>query len=372
MSQRPGNNQDVTPSEQSALQEALQAAAATWPHPNPRVGAVVLSTAGTVVGTGVHKGPGATHAEVEAIEAAGEAAFGGTLVVTLEPCNHHGRTPPCTEAIHQSGIRRVVIGALDPDERVSGSGIERLRTLGIDVHDAIAPQLVQEADPAYFHHRRSGRARVTLKLAATLDGQVAAADGSSQWITGPEARADVHRIRSESDGVAVGAGTARTDNPKLTVRLDAHEGPQPRPVLIAGREVIPPDLALFERSPLVYSPHPGPWPDSTELVEVASSDGRVDLSAVIRDLPNRGVLELLVEGGPTLAGALSSAGLVDRYVLYLGARLGQGGGRSMFDGVFATLADARSVEIDSVVQLGPDLRVEFRPAIGGRQPEAAA
>jgi diaminohydroxyphosphoribosylaminopyrimidine deaminase/5-amino-6-(5-phosphoribosylamino)uracil reductase len=341
---------------------AMNAAAVTRPHPNPRVGAVVISAAGQLVGSGVHHGPGTPHAEVVALTAAGDAATGGTLVVTLEPCNHHGRTPPCTETIRDAGIRRVVVGTTDPDERVSGAGIARLRSEGIDVAADVASETVRGLDPGYFHHRRTGRARVTVKLAATLDGQVAAADGSSQWITGPEARADVHRMRAAADGIGVGAGTARADDPMLTARHADFEGPQPRPILIAGTRELPPDLALFRRSPLVYTAFSASWPDSAEVVRMPKGEGGVDLRAVVADLGARGIFDLMIEGGPTLATALARAALVDEYVLYLGARLGLGRGRAMFNGVFATLNEAQAVEIESVTSLGSDLKIVCRPA----------
>ncbi len=347
------------------MDAAIQAALPTRPHPNPRVGAVVLSRGGAAVGAGVHHGPGTPHAEVVALEAARGAAADGTLVVTLEPCNHHGRTPPCTEAIRRAGIRRVVVGALDPDERVAGSGLDHLRRAGIDVVHDVASDAVRALDPGYFHHRSTGRARVTVKLAATLDGQAAARDGTSQWITGDAARADVHRLRASADAVAVGAETARRDDPQLTVRTQGFAGPQPRPVVIAGRLPIPSDLRVFERAVLVYAVSPFGWPSDAEVVEVPGVDGRADLAAIAQDLPTRSILDVFVEGGPTLAAGLARAGLVDEYVLYFGARLGLGSGRPMFGGAFDTLTDARPVAIDSVTRLGSDLRVTCHPVAAG-------
>lgn len=199
---------------------------------------------------------------------------------------------------------------------------------------------VEANDPAYFHHRRTGRARMTLKLASTLDGQVAAADGTSQWITGPAAREDVHRLRSLHDAVLIGSGTARADDPSLTVRLADWSGPQPRPVVIVGRRELPQDLTVVGRTPLLYQ----------------SADG-VDLRHVAEDLPSHGILSVLVEGGPTIAASLLEDGLVDEIVWYFGAQIAGGVGMPAFADRFATLADATDITVLSVTQIGTDIRV---------------
>jgi diaminohydroxyphosphoribosylaminopyrimidine deaminase/5-amino-6-(5-phosphoribosylamino)uracil reductase len=316
----------------------------------------VVDVSGEVAGRGVHAGPGQPHAEVVALAEAGERAAGGTLVVTLEPCDHTGRTPPCTATILAAGVARVLVGAVDPDYRVAGRGLARLRAAGLEVRSGIAGAAAEAVDPGYFHHRRTGRPRVTLKAALTLDGQAAAADGTSQWITSPEARADGHRLRAEADAVLVGAGTLAADDPLLTVRLPGYDGPQPRPVVVAGRRPLPPGARLWERRPLVLSPVPLDGPG--EVVVVPGPDG-VDLAAGLAALGERGLLDLLVEGGPTLAGALVRADLVDRGVFYLAARLAVGRGLPGLAGRFATLAAAREIAIVSAEPVGPDLRVEF-------------
>ena len=338
------------------MREALSLAAQTQPHPNPRVGALVVS-GGSVVGTGAHHRAGEAHAEVNAIRAAGSQARGATIYVTLEPCSHEGRTPPCVDAIIDSGIERVVIGALDPDTRVDGSGVDRLRGAGINVVHGILATEVEALDPGYFHHRRTGLPLITLKLATTLDGQVAAADRTSQWITGREAREDGHRLRADADVVVVGAGTLLDDDPGLDVRLRGYRGRQPRPVVIAGGRPLPADAALFKRDPLIYTSELCDLP--AEQVIVPGGD-RVDLSAVLTDLGKRGYVAALVEGGPTLARALLEGRYVDRLVLFFGSKLGMGTGLPAVSGSFETLEDALDIEIDAVVRLGNDIRIDAR------------
>jgi len=338
------------------MREAIDLAAGTTPHPNPRVGALVLDTAGEVVGRGVHEGPGCPHAEVVALAEAGERAAGGTLVVTLEPCDHTGRTPPCADAILSAGVVGVVIGVLDPDHRVSGRGADRLRAAGLKVTTGVAVEAVEALDPGYFHQRRTGRPRVTLKVALTLDGQIAAADGSSRWITSLESRRDGHLLRAASDAVMVGAGTIRIDDPALTVRLPGYLGPQPMAVIVAGKRPLPGGARLWERSPLVFAPAAGGIPG--EVVALPGVSG-VDLVAAMEELGKRGVVDLLVEGGASLAGSLLRAGLVDRGVFYLAGKLAGGVGLPALGGSFAGVDAARPISITSVDRLGPDLRVEF-------------
>ncbi len=342
--------------ERQAMQRAIRIAGSAMPHPNPRVGAVVLDASGTVLGSGFHAAAGDDHAEVVALREAGARAAGGTLVVTLEPCVHVGRTPPCTEAILDAGIRRVVVGALDPDRRVAGAGVHRLAGAGVEVVVAADPSAAEAVDPGYFHHRRTGRPRVTLKIAATLDGQVAAADGTSQWITSSEARLDGHRLRAASDAVMVGAGTLRLDDPALTVRIPGFDGRQPRPVVVAGGRPLPTHASIWMRDPVVLSPSPAEVPGR---VVVVPGERGVDLRAGLGALGELGIVDLLVEGGPRLAAALLDEDLVDRGVLYLGARLAGGVGRAMFEARLATIADARGVAIVAVERIGRDIRIEF-------------
>ena len=341
----------------SLMDQAADLARSEHPHPNPRVGAVIVAPGGEIVGRGAHVAAGTPHAEFHALREAGEAAAGASVFVTLEPCSHQGATPPCTEALIAAGVARVVIGVEDPDPRVSGSGVASLRRSGIEVEMDANPDLAEALDPGYFHQRRTGRPRVTLKLAMTLDGQTAAADGTSQWITSEEARRDAHELRSRSDAVMVGAGTVIADDPALTVRIDGLGDRQPRPIVVAGGRPLPVAAKVFDRNPIVYAPVPLDLPG--EVVVVADGS-RVDLGGAVTDLGSRNVVDLLVEGGAALAAGFERANLVDRYVLYLAGAIAGGVGRPAFDSVFDTIGDQHRLEILDVRRVGPDLRVEAR------------
>jgi diaminohydroxyphosphoribosylaminopyrimidine deaminase/5-amino-6-(5-phosphoribosylamino)uracil reductase len=280
---------------------------------------------------------GGSHAEVVALSAAGENARGSTLVSTLEPCAHHGRTPPCTDAIIEAGVSRVVVGMKDPDPLVSGRGIEALREAGIEVVVGVRSREVVEQLAAYSKHRLTGRPWVVLKLAASFDGRIAAPDGSSRWLTGEEARSDAHRLRAQSDAVLVGAGTVRVDDPELTVRL-APSNRQPLRVVL------------------------GKVPEGAKVAPALELSGKPE--EVLDELGRMGVLQVLVEGGARVAHQLHSAGLVDRYVLYLAPVLfGGEDAVPMFGGAGAsTVAAAWRGRLLGVARLGDDLRVELAPA----------
>ncbi|MFP5332160.1 MAG: bifunctional diaminohydroxyphosphoribosylaminopyrimidine deaminase/5-amino-6-(5-phosphoribosylamino)uracil reductase RibD [Acidimicrobiia bacterium] len=344
------------------MRRAIAVSTRHRPHPNPRVGALLVSADGEILGEAAHVEAGQPHAERILLDRFPVVPPDAVLVVTLEPCAHTGRTPPCVDLILARGITRVVVGAVDPDGQVAGRGIERLRGAGVDVQVGIEADAVEESDPGYFHHRRTGLPLVTLKQATTLDGQIAAADGTSKWITGPEARRDAHRLRAAHDAVLVGAGTLRADDPGLDVRLDDFDGPQPVPILVAGSRPLPPGLRIWERSPIVLAP------EGTVLADVdlvtAGAGGRVDLREGLRQLADRGILSVLAEGGAGVAAALWEAGLITRGVHYLAARLAGGAGRGGFDRVFSTLDEALAIEIVAVTHLGGDLRVDWRRAAG--------
>jgi diaminohydroxyphosphoribosylaminopyrimidine deaminase/5-amino-6-(5-phosphoribosylamino)uracil reductase len=340
--------------------------------PNPMVGAVLVRD-GRVVGEGFHRAAGTAHAEAVALAAAGAAAAGATCYVSLEPCAHHGRTPPCADALVAAGVARVVAAMTDPDPRARGAGLERLRAAGVRVDVGAGAAAAAEQNAAYLTHRRLGRPRVTLKAAASLDGKVAAPDGTSQWITGPAARADAHRLRAEADAVAVGAGTALADDPRLTVRLPGFSGRQPLRVLVdaAGRVGAGGRLFDGEAETLVATTPAAPatavdaWKAAgAEVLVCEQAQAGVDLSDLAQALGERGVLELLVEGGPRLQGSLWAAGLADRLVWYLAplAIGGQGAPGLLGGAGAATLTDGRRLRLASVDRLGDDLRVVAFPA----------
>jgi len=317
--------------------EALAAAATARQRtsPNPWVGAVVVPAGDGPVALGATEPPGGPHAEVVALELAGEDAKGATVYVTLEPCAHHGRTPPCTDALIAAGVGRVVVGTLDPDAKVAGRGVEALRAAGIEVEVGVLGDEVEACLEPYLVHRRTGRPYVVLKLAATLDGRIAAPDGTSRWITSAPARADVHRLRAESDAIVVGAGTVRADDPALTVR-DV-EGESPRRVVLGS-------------APAGAAVHP-------------ALEHTGDLCPLLDRLGAEGVLQVLVEGGAQVAHRFHREGLVNRYVLYLApALLGGDDGVPLFAGPGApTMADAWRGRIVGVSRLGPDVRIDLLP-----------
>ena len=305
--------------------------------PNPWVGAVVLSSDGEVY-DGATEPPGGPHAERVAIDVAGSKAQGATLVTTLEPCCHEGRTPPCVSHIIESGVSRVVIGMTDPDPHVSGGGVSALRDAGIEVVEGVRKKQIEDQLEPYVHHRATGRPWVVLKMALTMDGRTAAPDGSSEWITSDEARSDVHALRARCDAVLVGAGTIRSDDPSLTTRSVSGSDPQ---------------RIVLGKAPVDARVHPC-W----EL------EG--DMDELMLELGSRGVVDLLVEGGAHVAATLHGEGLVNEYVFYIApALMGGDEGRPVFVGPgSATMADLWRGDLRDVRKVGSDLRVEFRPVEG--------
>ncbi len=338
--------------ERAAMDRAIAASATVLgtTSPNPPVGAVVLDAAGQVVGVGATSPPGGPHAEVVALRAAGDRAAGGTAVVTLEPCAHTGRTPPCTRALLAAGIARVVVGVADPNP-VAAGGAAALRAAGVEVEVGPGGDQV-EAGPlrAWLHRIRTGRPFVTWKAAATLDGRSAAADGSSRWITSAQARADVHRLRATVDAVVVGTGTALADDPALTVRLPGDDrapgpgGPRRQPLrVVVGHRDLPPGARLLD--------------PAAPAVRLRTHDP----AAVLADLAGRGVVSVLLEGGPTLAGAFVAAGLVDRVVVYLAPALLGAGPAALGPAGVGTIAGIHRLQIQDVTRVGPDIRVDAVP-----------
>jgi diaminohydroxyphosphoribosylaminopyrimidine deaminase/5-amino-6-(5-phosphoribosylamino)uracil reductase len=336
--------------------------------PNPMVGAVVVS-AGRIVGEGWHEGPGTPHAEVQALEAAGDRARGGTLYVTLEPCTHQGRTPPCAPVVRDSGIVRVVASVRDPNPAVDGRGISLLRASGVDVVEGVRAGEGTRLIAGFARHVRTGLPLVTLKTAASLDGRVAAPDGSSRWITGQEARADAHRLRAAAGAISVGVGTVLADDPALTVRFPGHRGRPPLRVVLDSRGRTPPAAAVLSdlaptvivTTPVCPSSAVAAWEAlgaEVWIIDQVDEEGRVSLPAVLEALGKREVQDLLVEGGPTLAWSAVRQGLVDRLVLYLAPRLVGGGAPGILEGPgISSLSGALPLEIVEVARVGQDVKV---------------
>jgi diaminohydroxyphosphoribosylaminopyrimidine deaminase/5-amino-6-(5-phosphoribosylamino)uracil reductase len=336
--------------------------------PNPLVGAVVVA-GGRIRGEGFHEGPGRPHAEIVALEEAGDDARGATLYTTLEPCDHFGRTPPCTQTIARAGVARVVSAMGDPNPIVDGRGFAALTTVGIEVRTGVLAQEATRLNEAYVKHVRTGLPFVTWKMAASLDGKVASRDGTSRWITGEAARADVHRLRAAADAILVGAGTALVDDPSLTVRDPGYRGRPPLRVLVDARGRVPETGDLFDGAAptMVATTSLAPrerteaWrARGAEVVEYEPEGGGVPLPQLLWDLGKRGVQGVLLEGGPTLAWSMVEDRAVDKVVVYLAPKLIGGqdapgvlGGRG-----FAPIAQAMQLSVASFDRVGEDLKVE--------------
>lgn len=326
----------MTTIDEQAMQLAVETAAQARlrSRPNPWVGAVITAPGG-VISSGATEAPGGAHGEIVALRLAGERTRGATLYTTLEPCHHIGRTGPCTKAIIDAGISRVVVGVVDPDDQVSGRGITALRDAGITVDVGVCADEVNVQLAPYLHHRRTKRPFVILKMASTIDGRTSAADGTSQWITGEAARRRVHELRAESDAILVGAGTVRADDPYLTVRRVV--GPSPRRVVLgkidAGAHV-----------------HP--------CLEYTG-----ELTALLDTLGSQGVLQLLVEGGPRVAASFHRQGLVNRYIMHVAPVIAGGDDANpVFRGPGAsTMVEMWRGRIVATARLDDDLEIILEP-----------
>ena len=333
----------ASPAEIAAMRRALTLAETPGVPlgPNPRVGCVLLDLDGAPIAEGYHRGAGHPHAEVDALIGAGERARGATAVVTLEPCNHTGRTGPCADALLAAGIARVVYAQQDGNPVARGGG-EALRAAGVDVEGGVLADEARAVNPIWTFAVENGRPFVTWKYAATLDGRSAAADGSSRWITSPEARGDVHRLRAECDAILVGTGTVLADNPQLTVRAVAGEplerGHRPLRVVM-GRRGVPAEAAVLDGAA-----------DTLVL-------NTRDPATVLKRLLDKDCQHVLLEGGPTLAGAFLREGLVDRVIAYLAPALLGAGPAALSDAGVGTIADAIRLEIIDIARVGPDVRL---------------
>ncbi len=350
-----------------ALREAARGLGRTCP--NPPVGAVLVK-GGRVVARGHHARAGGPHAEVVALRAAGARARGADLYTTLEPCDHFGKTPPCSRAILEAGVRRVFVGSRDPNPLVKGRGVRRLRRAGVEVAQDVARPACDALIAPWLRFIETGRPFVTLKAAVTLDGKIATAAGDARWVTGEAARREVHRLRDRVDAVLVGAGTARQDDPLLNTRLPAGRGHDPVRVVLDSRSGLPPALRMFtvssEAPTLVATAAAGGerrFGPGVELLRCRARDGRVDLGDLLARLGARGLTHLLVEGGGEVHAAFLAAGLVDRVVVYVAPKI-LGGGKDWLAGAGpARMADALALADVSVRRLGADLAIEGRPQL---------
>ncbi len=349
-----------------ALALAARGLGRVWP--NPAVGCVIERD-GVILGRGRTADGGRPHAETEALAQAGEAARGATAHVTLEPCAHHGATPPCAEALIAAGVARVVVALRDPDPRVDGGGIAMLRAGGIEVVEGVMEDESRALQAGFLSRVTAGRPMLTLKLAAALDGRIATANGESRWITGPAARAHVHAQRARHDAVMVGAGTARADDPRLTVRgmgAAFEAGPQPVRIVVSRRLAVPVDSAMTRGAADVWMLHGDAAPEAQQSALRArgvmlmhcphGTDGRLDLTAALAELGARGLTRVYCEGGGTLAASLLVQGLVDRLDCYTaGIALGAEGTPALGAIALSALTEAPRLRLLETRRLGDDI-----------------
>ena len=334
--------------------------------PNPRVGCVIVQR-GEIVGEGYHERAGEPHAETRALQRAGERARGAAVYVTLEPCSHHGRTPPCADALLQAGVGRVVAAMRDPNPLVAGQGLQRLRAAGIAVETGLCEEEARELNVGFVARMTRQRPWLRLKTAASLDGRTALANGQSRWITGEAARRDGHRWRARSCAVMVGIGTLLADNPRLTVR-EIKTPRQPRRIVIDRGLAIPLDAHVLEGGNVLIASAHGARDRVRHLEELGAevlwlpnAEGKVDLGALMRELARRELNEVLVESGSRLNGALIRAGVVDELIVYLAPHLLGDTARGMFDLGELTALDHRiELTIRDLRRFDADLRVIAR------------
>jgi diaminohydroxyphosphoribosylaminopyrimidine deaminase/5-amino-6-(5-phosphoribosylamino)uracil reductase len=328
--------------------------------PNPRVGCV-LTQGERVVGEGWHEKTGAPHAEANALIAAGAAAKGATAYVSLEPCNHHGKTPPCADALIKAGVVRVVAAMRDPNPK-AGKGGDKLAATGIRFESGLMEEEARELNVGFVSRMSRGRPWVRMKIAATLDGRTALANGKSQWITGPEARKDGHRWRARACAIATGGGTVRVDDPQLTVR-EVQTPRQPLRVVIDSRLETPPQARILQGDKvLFFAAVSGKTLPNAEIVVLPNAGGKVDLNKMLEELARRGVNELHVEGGFRLNGSLVREGCVDEFLVYLNPSLLGDSAQGMVDLAEMTGLDQRvALQLRSIERIGNDLRIIARP-----------
>ncbi len=357
------------------MARAIQLARRGWytTMPNPRVGCVLIKD-GVVCAEGWHEKAGEEHAEAMALRKAGSAAKGATAYVTLEPCNHHGRTPPCSGALVAAGVSEVFVAMQDPNPRVAGSGSASLQAAGITVNSGLLEQEAGALNPGYIKRMRSGRPRVTCKLAMSVDGRTAMASGESQWITGPAARADVQRLRAQSCAIVSGVNTVLADEPSFTVRADDWQGDtfaglgerQPLRVIVDTQLRTPTDAKLLHQpgKTIIVSCQQEQqttqkFAGATEIVHQPGNS--IDLDAVLAMLAQRECNEVLLECGPTLAGAMLQAQLIDELVIYMAPTLLGSQANPLFALTLHTMAEQQPLLIHDIRAVGRDWRISARP-----------
>ncbi len=337
--------------------------------PNPRVGCVLVK-AGRVVAEGWHRRAGGAHAEIEALRKAGGEARGADCYVTLEPCSHHGRTPPCVDALIDAGIRRVVAAMVDPNPQVAGQGLARLQAVGIETCCGVLESEAEQLNRGFCRRMRDGRPWVTAKMAASVDGRTAMASGESRWITSPEARRDVHRLRARSSAIMTGIGTLLADDPALTARLEDEEVLQPVRLVLDSRLRMPVDarmLSLPGRTVVVTLSGDRQRCQrledcGAEVWQVGAEGGRIDLAELLARLASHEVNEVLVEAGPVLNGALALRHLVDEWVLYLAPCALGDAARGLFHlPGLETMVQRMRLRFREVRRVGPDLKIQLEP-----------
>lgn len=331
--------------------------------PNPRVGCVLVGPDGHCVGEGYHHSAGGPHAEIEALKVAGQAARGATAYVTLEPCNHQGKTGACSEALLTAGVAEVVYGMQDPNPLVAGAGLQRLRDAGVRVRGPIHEAECQQLNPGFIKRMTAKRPYVRCKLAASLDGRTAMHNGESQWITGPGARADVQYWRARSCAMVTGVSTVLADDPSLTVRI-GDTPRQPLRVVLDSHLRTPPDAKIVLQHGRVALAtcafkRQG-FASNVEVWGMPEKHGRIDLAALLERLAQEQCNEVLVESGPVVAGAFVAAGLVDELIVYLAPKLLGSSARPMFDLPLTSMSEAVELDVFEVRQIEQDWRVRAR------------
>ncbi|MCX7627483.1 MAG: bifunctional diaminohydroxyphosphoribosylaminopyrimidine deaminase/5-amino-6-(5-phosphoribosylamino)uracil reductase RibD [Methylophilaceae bacterium] len=348
-----------------ALQLAVRGLDTTMP--NPRVGCVIVKE-GVIVGEGWHECAGGPHAEIRALDQAGAAARGATVYVTLEPCSHHGRTPPCADALIAAGVARVIAAMRDPNPKVAGSGLARLHAHGIGVSIGLLEAQARELNAGFISRMERGRPWLRSKIAASLDGATALQNGASQWITGTAARQDVQRWRARASAILTGVGTILADDPLLTVR-DLEVPRQPLRIVVDGRLRTPPTARILRDGGVLVAccddgvPNAGALRTAgAEVIALPGEDGRVDLAALLAELARREINELQVEAGARLNGALLHQRLIDELLLYFAPTVLGTASRGMFDiPVLTAIKQRIDLDILSLDRIGQDIRIRARP-----------